>query len=86
VAWVAEKVAYSSPKVSQNDAPLAHSCRAPKPRLPVSPREQHNAKRMRRLPIIRWGTAAGDGKQCCPHHDHAEADHICMNLKATNRT
>ena len=33
-----------------------------------------------------WGAAAGDGKQRRPYHEHAEADHICMNLKAANPT
>ena len=41
---------------------------------------------MTRLHIIRSGSAAGDGKQRRPYHEHAEADHICMNLKAANPT
>jgi hypothetical protein len=47
-------------------------------------REQRNAKGMTRLHVVRWGTAAGDGNQRRPYHEHAEADHICMNLKAAN--
>ena len=44
---------------------------------------------MRRDPsdyISSDGAAAGDGKQRRPYHEHAEADHICMNLKAAHPT
>jgi hypothetical protein len=42
------------------------------------------ARALRRLHIIRWVAAAGDGKQRRSHRKHAEADHICMNPKAAN--
>jgi hypothetical protein len=41
---------------------------------------------MKRLHIIKWAAATCDGKQRRSHHKHAEADYICMNLKAANPT